>query len=402
MVQFAIYGLSIVPHTIVLSLLENLVSHLEICHDTKYISNTLKRFQTFVANRLSLIPKLSIPSQWRHVDTKRNPADIASRGLMPNEIKKAKLWFHGSEFLWNTDGQWPARPSSLPPLPDDNPELKEVKEVNSFTAIIGDNSFSKLLRRYSLFHKLHFRKKNIVEPKRGLISTMEMEEATKEIVRLVQMESFPAVIRTLGKCQEENSPNQSRGQWERARGRLQRSQVPDDIKHPMILPSRHEVTGLVMNHYHAMQGHCGTLHVLASIREQFWIVRGHSAVQYYLKRCLPCRVWKAKTGEQLMAPLPGARVTPGNRPYTNTEVDCMGPLMVKQGRSQVKRYGCIFTCLATRAIHIEIAFSLETSSFISAYRRFINRWGSSTKKIFSDNGSNFVGAERELHQGIQR
>ena len=80
----------------------------------------------------------------------------------------------------------------------------------------------------------------------------------------------------------------------------------------------------------------------------------------------------------------------------------MGSFMVKLGRSQVKRYGCIFTCLATRAIHIEVAFSLDISSFISAYRRFLNIWGSSTKQIFSDNGTNFVGAERELHQGIQR
>ncbi|XP_076810887.1 uncharacterized protein LOC143453439 [Clavelina lepadiformis] len=408
----------------------------------QYISNTSKRFQTFVANRLSLIHKLSTPSQWRHVDTKRNPADIASRGLMPNEISKATLWFHGPEFLWNAYDQWPSRPSSLPPLPDDDPELKTVKEVNSFTAIVGDNGLHKLLRRYSRFHKLvkavvwllrykqyvmwkHLQRENIVEPPRSLISTMEMGDATNEIVRLVQMESFPAVIRTLEKRQEEDSTNQSRGAMGKCRksvklqllgklnpylsrgvlrvgGRLQRSLVSHDKKHPMILPSRHEVTGLVVNHYHAMQGHCGTLHVLASIREKFWIVRGHSAVRYYLKRCLPCRVWKAKTGEQLMAPLPEARVTPGHRPFTNTGVDYMGPLMVKQGRSQVKRYGCIFTCLATRAIHIEIAFSLETSSFISAYRRFINRWGSSTKKMFSDNGSNFVGAERELHQGIQR
>ena len=80
-------------------------------------------------------------------------------------------------------------------------------------------------------------------------------------------------------------------------------------------------------------------------------------------------------------------------------MDYFGPFTVKRARSDVKRYGCIFTCLAIRAIHIEVAHSLSTDSFISAMERFMARRGE-PKEVFSDNGTNFVGAQQELRRAI--
>jgi len=101
-----------------------------------------------------------------------------------------------------------------------------------------------------------------------------------------------------------------------------------------------------------------------------------------------------------MADLPVERVTPDKPPFTFIGLDFFGPFLVKVGRSMVKRYGCIFTCLAVRAVHIEVAHSLETSSFINALQRFIARRGQPLE-IRSDNGTNFVGAERELKEAVQ-
>ena len=75
-----------------------------------------------------------------------------------------------------------------------------------------------------------------------------------------------------------------------------------------------------------------------------------------------------------MADLPKERITP-SPPFTYSGVDYFGPFYIKQGRKDVKRYGVLFTCLASRAVHIETADTLETDSFINALRRFVARRG---------------------------
>ena len=90
----------------------------------------------------------------------------------------------------------------------------------------------------------------------------------------------------------------------------------------------------------------------------------------------------------------------GEPPFTYVGLDYFGPLYVRQGRSSVKRYGCLFTCLVVRAVHIEVVHSLDTDSFINAVRRFINLRGSPST-IYSDNGSNFTAGERELRESLE-
>ena len=94
------------------------------------------------------------------------------------------------------------------------------------------------------------------------------------------------------------------------------------------------------------------------------------------------------------------RVTPTGAPFQIIGVDCFGPFLVKRGRSREKRYGCLFTCMTTRAIHVEVLYSLDTSAFINALVRFMSRRGVPSR-IRSDNGTNFIGAERELQEAVQ-
>ena len=101
-----------------------------------------------------------------------------------------------------------------------------------------------------------------------------------------------------------------------------------------------------------------------------------------------------------MADLPKERLTPEEPPFTSVGVNYFGPLYAQQGRSYVKRYGCTFTCLSTRAVHIEITCSLNTDSFINALRRFIRLRGNPTS-VFSDNGFNFRSGEQEIRTAIE-
>ena len=96
-----------------------------------------------------------------------------------------------------------------------------------------------------------------------------------------------------------------------------------------------------------------------------------------------------------MADLPPERLEPGNPPFYYVGIDCFGPILVKQGRSEVKRYCCLYTCLNTRAVHLEKLNSLDVDCFLNGFRRFVSRRGHPAK-VWSDNGTNFVGGEAEL------
>ncbi len=119
---------------------------------------------------------------------------------------------------------------------------------------------------------------------------------------------------------------------------LERAIIEPSAKHPMILPSKHHVTDLIIGDYHEREGQVGAGQVLASIRQKFWILRGHAAVQRVIGKYLKCRFRNARPCEQI----PSARVQPCLPSYSSVGVDYFGPIMVKLRRSQVKRYGCVY------------------------------------------------------------
>lgn len=152
---------------------------------------------------------------------------------------------------------------------------------------------------------------------------------------------------------------------------------------------------LLIEHHHSAEGHSGWSATLNAIRAKYWIMKGRCSVKRILKRCVTCKKYNARPAQQIMAPLPAERVTADKPPFSFTGVDYFGPINVRQDRSTVKRYGCIFTCLVTTTVHLEVADSLHSDSSINAYRRFVGRRGQA-ENMFSDNGSNFLAGEREL------
>ncbi|XP_046408785.1 uncharacterized protein LOC124173310 [Ischnura elegans] len=184
----------------------------------------------------------------------------------------------------------------------------------------------------------------------------------------------------------------------RVGGRLHAAALPYNSKHPMILPPKHHITKLLIEYEHQRLQHARPQLMIASLRETFWIQRIRPAVKAVIHSCIKCFKLKSSTAHQLMDSLPTSRIQP-SRPFSSSGVDYAGPIYVKLGnaRSKVQTKDCIaiFICLATKAIHIELVSDMTTAAFIVALRRFIARRGK-CNHIYSDSGSNFVGAEREL------
>ncbi|XP_046571990.1 uncharacterized protein LOC124280147 [Haliotis rubra] len=335
-----------------------------------YINSEKKRYPVFVANRVRLIRDYSGPKDWKYVESDENPADIASRGASTAQLLAQSDWFEGPQFLWRSESEWN--------LKQPGPAESVVEETVATTCVSPT--------------KMQFEK---------------LECAENIIMKFVQSKSFDKEIHVLTAVERGRVPKHSsvykldpfiNNGILKVGGRLSKSQIPDEMKHQILLPSKHHVTSLIIQDIHKKLGHVGRNHVLSKLREKYWVIRANATVRNILSHCVTCRRLKMPPCEQKMSDLPFSRVNPAP-PFTYSGVDFFGPHTIKEGRKQMKRYGALFTCLASRAIHIETANSLDTDSFIHALRRFIARRGP-VKEIWCDNGTNFIGAARELKEAL--
>ena len=162
-----------------------------------------------------------------------------------------------------------------------------------------------------------------------------------------------------------------------------------DEKHPVVLPKKHHVSQLIVRHCHESLARAGKEQTLVQTRKMFWILGGRGLAKNIVRNCFKCHQLNEKPMKQVMAPLPKERLQPYKPPFTFSSIDFFGPLMVKWGCGSAKRWGCLFTCLTTRAVFLELVPSLETDDFIMA------------EEIRSDRGTNFIGAECELRDAIK-
>jgi len=201
----------------------------------------------------------------------------------------------------------------------------------------------------------------------GSLTLEELNQATHVIIRSVQNEYFTEDVKELKKdkevkksCKPANLRPVLLDGTLPVGGRLQEAVALSwDEKHPMVLPKGHHVSQLHVRHYHESAAHSGREQTLCERRRMFWIVAGRSLVKGTIRNCVKYRRLNAKPEEQVMALLPRARLEAYPPPLTFTGVDLFGPLTVKWGSGTAKRWGCLFTCLTTRAVYLEVTPSLE-------------------------------------------
>lgn len=346
-----------------------------------WIHNCAQTFKPFVAVRVGEIQTMTKAQEWRHVPGMLNPADLATRASKTVDLPE--LWLSGPSFLLHGLESWP-----------ENAKVAKTTEEMRAKFIQVHVSQSQLVENQT---------KTLQEALENWRAKHSDGTLTKLIVQ-AQMEMFPEerkLLREGKKLQRasrllELSPFVDPEGLLRARGRLSHAQIGYDQKFPIILDSKHLLTKLIVKESHQRHHHPGVNHGLGLLRQEYWVLRGREAVKLARRECEHCQKMNARPATQEMAALPEERLASGRPPFFYTSVDFFGPMEVLVSRNKIeKRWGSIFTCMTIRAVHIEVAPSLSTPDFLNVLRNFISLRGK-PHLIYSDNGTNFVGAANLL------
>ena len=364
-----------------------------------WIIGSPHRWKIFVANRVVKIHELVPPPHWFHIDGKNNIADCLSRSLSPSQLIENSSWFSGPEWLYLESDSWPLH--KLNQLSVISQEEKSVAfpVTKTSVSVLHDlmlhfSSWSKLCR--AVGYVLRFLK---IIPKNCTFSPADLVIAETYLLREIQLEEFvalrrnklvPSSLRTLCPFIKDGLV--------RVGGRLNNSNLSYEHQHPILLPKKHHVVQLLIDFHHKLNFHAGSNLLLSLLRQKYWVVGGRSVVRNYVKNCNHCFRSKPRPTYPLMADLPAARFQEV-KPFLHTGVDFAGPFSVTiskhRGVKTQKAYLCLFVCMSVKALHLELASELSSECFLNCFKRFLARRGP-VIKMFSDRGTNFVGAKHEL------
>ncbi|XP_058816184.1 uncharacterized protein LOC131679471 [Topomyia yanbarensis] len=383
-----------------------------------------RKYRQYVAFRIAEILAETTIEEWNWVPTKMNIADHATKWGSGPSFDAQNIWFRGPDFLYLPETNWPSRKLDLNEATEELRNL-HVHRRTSNRELVEFSKFSRfedLLKRLAYLH--HFARKcrshDRALPVSRSVSLTQHDYivAEKSLWRMVQAEAFETEIAVLKQNADlpiaqrlrlgKTSPLKGLSPFLDEDGIIRMESRIDpkaayycfNFRNPVILPRQSHVTELLILRFHQRYGHANKSTVMNEMQQKFHVPKLRSVVNKIVKKCMWCRVYRAKPIEPRMAPLPQVRVTPYVRPFTFVGLDYFGPLLVKRGRSNHKRWVALFTCLTVRAIHVEVVHSLSAESCKMAIRRFIARRGT-PQQIFSDNGTNFRGAARELSEEIK-
>lgn len=380
-----------------------------------YICNTSKRFSKYIERRASAIRDLSSCKDWYYVSTDNNPADIATRPHTPKQLEQS-VWFSGPEFLTKGSTLDKECETNLPETIRAKVVLTtQIKEFHSMCDTTFQRTSNLILagsiarRALSLLHKLDVARQRLgvqLAPRDPLPTPFHGISA---LSKLTQLKHYQSEIEAL--CSKtavsstshihKLSPWIDTGGLLRMEGRLANSGLPWKTANPIIIPSSCKLAAAIVLYFHHECHHQGsTITRSALTRGGFHIVGGSRLVKSIIHKCVTCQRLRGKAQEQKMSALPEVRVTP-SPPFSNVGVDLFGPFHIKdtvatrRHNSTVKMWGCVFTCLSSRAVHLEGLSSLDASSFINAFTRFCAIRGTPIL-MKSDRGGNFVSTSKKL------
>ncbi|XP_058828364.1 uncharacterized protein LOC131688208 [Topomyia yanbarensis] len=402
-----------------------------------WIQSDQRKYKQFVAFRIGEILTTTNLDDWRWLPTKYNIADVVTKWGSGPQLESNSAWFKGPSILNEADDDWPA--SRLPPA-GVNEEMRPYffhHDIEFPQSLIDPTRISRwnvLVRtiacvlRFVANCRRKVKKLPIVAltptPKvrklirreipaiRTGLKQEEYKHAEEILFGIAQRDAFPDELKILVKNQDLSTTKRLKLEKDsplaklspilidsniiRMEGRTAKAEfLPFEMRFPVILPNGHPISQKLIEHYHCKFGHGNRETVANEVRQRFCIPHLRAAIKKVMKSSVWCKVRNCKPVTPKMAPLPIQRLTPFRRPFSFVGLDYLGPLHVTVGRRTEKRWVALFTCLTTRAVHLEVAYSLTTEACVMAFRRFVCRRGFPSE-VFSDNGTNLVGASKEI------
>ena len=410
-----------------------------------------RKFKTFENFRVKKIRLLTDTAEWRHVPSKSNPADVCSHGLNATDTDLWHFFHSGPEWLARPMAEWPpTRPA---------PKTTEVK-INSIatfsplqlvainaTKVMPDLGISEektedwrlsLARKrdtwrrkvrfiaraektfiaFGKFLKLKKIQRELKKLKFDFgLTVKEYQAAEIQLINAIQRTHFDKEIRSLLRlgitshnshqelrsktCLTNLSPFLDNNLTMRVGSRIGNAEsISYEAKFPIILPKSDEHVNALVMYQHEKLLHVSINHLFHALRARFHIIGGRQTVSNIIRRCIICQKMEKRPLDQKEGELPPERVN-FIKPFRCTSIDVCGPYGVKQGGRQThKRWILIANCMATRAIQLLPLKDMSTGTLINALIKLHNSFPG-IEVIYSDNGSNFRGASREIREAVK-
>ena len=382
-----------------------------------------KPWRQYVQHRVQEIRRLTGQDTWRFCPGSCNPADIPSRSCLGQELIDSELWWKGPDFLRSAPEFWPDMPACRqsniadeelirnPPLithslvsaADEHPTCT-VSDVIDITRYSSRLKVLRVTAWVLKFVRLFRSEERNINRK---LEASDLKEAECMWIRDIQKNCFTNEYRELMSGKKIIYNNQLKLSVNEdhlicCQGRLDNADLPLPWKNPVLLPTKHYYTQLLIKEKHYLVHHNGVRETLAAVREGHWIIRGRETVKKIIRKCVVCQRCEGKPYTTPAAPpLPEERVSDGP-PFSNTGVDFAGPLYVKEGTAdqQIKVYVCLYTCASTRAVHLELTRELSAVAFLQCFRKFCARRGIPAV-IMSDNAKTFKHSSKEVKKIVR-